>query len=274
MNHRYRLRLHDLVAFAILLLALLVVLFPSAWILLTSFKPAAILSQPATVSFSPTLTHWNQVFHSDFPRQLLNSVIVGLVTVFIALLVGCPAAYAFSRYHVGGPQTRFGILLAQMLPPAVLIVPLFLLMYHLRLLDTLVAVTAAHLTFILPLVTWFLISFFDEVPHELEEQAMVDGCTPWQAFYRVVIPVIRPGLRAAGLFAFVLSWSDLFYALLLTGGKSKTLPVAIAGFWTFRGIEMGKMAVAIVVAIVPVLILSFLVQRHLVKGLGAGAVKY
>ncbi|MFQ5855992.1 MAG: carbohydrate ABC transporter permease [Anaerolineae bacterium] len=274
MIRRYRLQLHDLVAFAILLTALIVVLFPYVWIFLASFKPAPVFSRPAAVVFTPTLTHWDEVLRSDFPRQLLNSVIVGVVTVVIALLAGGPAAYAFSRFNVGGTRTRFGVLLAQMLPPAVLIVPLFLLMYRLRLLDTIVAVIAAHLTFILPLVTWFLIGFFDEVPRDLEEQAMVDGCTQWQAFYRIVVPVIRPGLAAAGLFAFVLSWNDLFYALLLTGGSSKTLPVAIAGYWTFRGIEMGKMSVAIVVAIVPVLIASFFVQRHLVKGLGGGAVKY
>ena len=274
MSKRYQRQLVELGAFTILLVALITVLFPYSWIFLASFKPAAVFSRPAAVTFTPTLMHWMDVLHSDFPRQLLNSIVVGLATVLIALLAGWPAAYAFSRFNVGGTKTRFGVLLAQMLPPTVLIVPLFLLMYRLRLLDTLVAVIAAHLTFILPLVTWFLIGFFDEVPRDLEEQAMVDGCTQWQAFYRIVIPVIRPGLAAAGLFAFVLSWNDLFYALLLTGGDSKTLPVAIAGYWTFRGIEMGKMSVAIVVAIVPVLIVSFFVQRHLVKGLGGGAIKY
>ena len=274
MGYRYRWRPYDWIAFGILLIALVTVLFPYVWIFLASFKPADVLARPASIAFTPTWAHWVEVLRSDFPRQLLNSVIVGLVTVAIALVAGGPAAYVFSRVDVGGAKARFGVLLAQMLPPAVLIVPLFLLMYRVKLLDTLVAVIAAHLTFILPLVTWFLIGFFDEVPRDLEEQAMVDGCTQWQAFYRIVIPVIRPGLAAAGLFAFVLSWNDLFYALLLTGGDSKTLPVAIAGYWTFRGIEMGKMSVAIVVAIVPVLVASFFVQRHLVKGLGAGAVKF
>ena len=161
-----------------------------------------------------------------------------------------------------------------MLPPAVLIVPLFLLMFRLALLDTYVALIAAHLTFVTPVITWFLIGFFDETPRELEEQAMVDGYTRFQAFYKVILPTVRPGLAAAAIFGFVLSWNDMFYALILSGGNNKTLPVAIAGYWTFRGIEMGKMAVAILIAIVPVLIVSFFIQKYLVKGLGGGAVKY
>ncbi len=272
--YRLRAQVERGAALAVVILAFLAVLFPYAWIFLTSLKPPDLLSVPAVPLFRPTLRHWRDVLGSDFPRYLGNSIVVGLVTVAIALATGTPAAYAFSRFNVGGHRARFGVLIAQMVPPTVIIVPMFLIMYHLRLLDTLIAVIAAHLTFILPLVTWFLIGFFDEVPRDLEEQAMVDGCTPWQAFYRVVVPVIRPGLAAAGLFAFILSWNEVFFALLLTGGDSKTLPVAIAGYWTFRGIEMGKMSVAIVVAIVPVLVASFFIQRHLVKGLGGGAVKF
>ncbi|MBO9368684.1 MAG: carbohydrate ABC transporter permease [Chloroflexi bacterium] len=257
----------------ILCLALAIVIFPYLWTLLASFKTEAALNRPLDWNFTPTLANWQAMLHSEIPRQVLNSIIVGAVTVLLSLLLGAPAAYSFSRFRTGGDGARFAVLLAQMLPPAALIVPLFLLMYTLRLLDTLWAVVASHLTFILPLVTWFLIGFFDDVPPELEEQAMVDGCTQWQAFYRVVLPTIRPGLGAAALFGFVLSWNDLFYALLLTGKHSRTLPVGIAGYWTFRGIEMGQMSAAIILAIGPVIIASFFVQRYLVRGLGGGAVK-
>jgi len=257
----------------ILCLALAIVIFPYLWTLLASFKTEAALNRPLDWNFTPTLANWQAMLHSEIPRQVLNSIIVGTVTVLLSLLLGAPAAYSFSRFRTGGDGARFAVLLAQMLPPAALIVPLFLLMYTLHLLDTLWAVVASHLTFILPLVTWFLIGFFDDVPPELEEQAMVDGCTQWQAFYRVVLPTIRPGLGAAALFGFVLSWNDLFYALLLTGKHSRTLPVGIAGYWTFRGIEMGQMSAAIILAIGPVIIASFFVQRYLVRGLGGGAVK-
>ena len=165
-------------------------------------------------------------------------------------------------------------LLAQMLPPAALIVPLFLLMYYSKILfGTIFAVVIAHLTVLLPLVTWFLIGFFDDVPRELEEAGMIDGCTPWQTFFKIVIPNVLPGLGAAGLFAFVLSWNDMFYALMLTTGINKTLPVGIGGYWTFRGVEMGQMSAAILMAIVPMIGLSFFVQRFMLRGYGGGAIK-
>lgn len=258
----------------VLLMALFVVLFPFFWVLLTSLKPPDLVARPEVWTFSPSSANWREVLlESKVPRYIGNSLLVGVATVAITLLVGCPAAYSFSRFNTGGGVARFSILAAEMMPPAILIVPFFLLMYRLALIDTLWAVIAAHLTFIIPVVTWFLISFLDEVPRELEEQAMVDGYTHFQAFYKVVLPAVRPGLAAAAIFAFVLSWNDMFYALILTGGGSRTLPVAIAGYWTFRGIEMGKMAVAILIAIVPVLIASFFLQKHLLRGLSGGAVK-
>lgn len=266
--------LRELPVLLILILALIVVLFPYIWTLLSSFKSEAAINRPMELELSPTLQNWQAVlFHSNIPRQIRNSAIAGLITVFISLLLGAPAAYAFSRFRSGGNFLRFAILLAQMLPPAILIVPFFLILYHMRLLDSLWAVITSHLAFILPLITWFLIGFLEDVPLDLEEQALVDGCTRWQAFYKVVLPVIRPGLGAAALFGFILSWNDLFYALLLTGKKSATLPVGIAGFWTFRGIEMGRMSAAIILAIFPVTVLSFFVQSHLVRGLGGGAIK-
>ena len=258
----------------ILLVAVVVVVFPYFWITMASLKPPELVARPDVWLFSPVWDNWHEVlFESDVPHNLLNSILVGTLTVTLALFTGSPAAYSFSRFRTGGATVRFAILIAQMVPPAVLIIPLFLIMYHARMLDTLWAVVMAHLTFVLPMVTWFLIGFFDEVPRDLEEQAMVDGCTHFQAFYRVVLPVVRPGLAASAIFGFVLSWNDMFYSLLLTGGKAKTLPAAIAGFWTFRGIELGKMSVAVMIAILPVLVASFFIQRYLVKGMGAGAIK-
>lgn len=255
-------------------LALVVVLFPFLWIFLESIKPPSLGGRPDVWVFSPTGDNWNSVLvQSDVPLNILNSFTVAFATVTIALLVGCPAAYAFSRFR-GYQGARYSILAAEMMPPAVLILPFFLVLYQLRMIDSIIGVIAAHLTFVVPVVTWFMIGFFDEVPRDLENQAMIDGYTRFQAFYKVILPAVRPGIGAAGVFGFVLSWNDLFYALLLTGGESRTLPVAIAGYWTFRGVDMGKMAVAILIAVIPVLILSFFIQKHLVRGIGGGAVKY
>ncbi|SNB51331.1 carbohydrate ABC transporter membrane protein 2, CUT1 family [Thermoflexus hugenholtzii JAD2] len=255
-------------------LSAFLVLFPFLWVLAASLKPPVELNRPSLWGFAPTAANWAEVWlGSPFPRYFLNSIVVGVLTVGISLLVGAPAAYAFSRFRTGGTWLRFLILAAQMLPPALFIIPFFLMAYYTGLLDTVWAVAAAHLTFIAPLVTWFLIGFFEDVPRDLEEQAMVDGCTRWQAFLRVVLPAARPGLGAAGLFAFIMSWNEMFYALMLAGGHSKTLPVAIAGYWTFRGVELGKMSVAILSAALPVLVASFFVQRFLIRGLGGGAIK-
>jgi multiple sugar transport system permease protein len=273
MNALLRKRLSSVATSAILVLALLIVFFPYFWTVLASFKDAAAINHPLDFTFKPTLVNWEAVVRAGIPKQALNSLIVGLITVAVCLIAGAPAAYAFSRFNVGGSKARFAILLAQMLPPATLIIPLFLLMYHIKLTNSIARVVVSHLTVLLPLVTWFLIGFFDDIPRELEEAALVDGCTRWQTFLRILIPVVQPGLGAAGLFAFVLSWNDMFYALMLTTAKSRTLPVGIANYWTFRGVEMGQMSAAISLAILPMIALSFFVQRFMLRGFTRGAVK-
>lgn len=252
---------------------LIVVAFPYVWVLAASFKTQQELIDPRSLIFTPTLDNWRQVVGSGIGNSVLSSVVVGLATVVISGLVAVPGAYAIARWRAGGEVTRFGILLSEVLPPAVLVVPLFLLALNLGLRDTLVAVIASHLTFVLPVMTWFLVGFFDGVPKELEEQALVDGHGRIGAFVRVVLPQVLPGIGAAVIFGFVLSWNDLFYALILAGGNTKTLPVAIASFNTFRGVELGQMAVAILVSVVPVLVASFVVQKRLIRGISRGGLK-
>jgi len=257
-----------------LVVALIVVLFPYAWVLLSSLKSPAHLSRPGQLLFVPVLDNWVSVLSAEIPRNLLNSLFVGGVTVAVSLLVATPAAYAMAKHRAGGRGIRFGILLSELMPPAVLVVPLFLVAFNLRMNGTLWAVMVSHLTFVLPVVTWFLIGFFDAVPKELEEQARVDGYGRFAAFRKVVLPQVLPGVAAAAIFGFVLSWNDLFFALILASGNTETLPVAIAGYNTFRGVELGEMSVAILVAVVPVLVLSFFVQKRLVRGIGGGGLKY
>jgi ABC-type glycerol-3-phosphate transport system permease component len=259
---------------ALLALAVVAVAFPFLWVVLAAFKGPEELADPSQLFFSPTLENWQSVADGGVFRAAFVSGQVGLVTVALALGAGTLAAYAISRYRSGGGATRFGILLSQLMPPAVLVVPLFIVLLEFDLRDTPIAVMVSHLTFVLPVVTWFMIGFFDAVPRELEEQAMVDGYGRFAAFRKVVLPQVLPGLGAAGIFAFVLSWNDLFYALILAGGTTETLPVAIASFNTFRGVELGSMAAAILVSVVPVLIASFFVQRRLVRGISGGALKY
>ncbi len=257
-----------------LLAAVVAVAFPFAWIVLISLKNQVDLNDPSSLSFSPTGANWREVLDGGVLQAALRSVQVGLVTVGVSLVAGTLGAYAISRFKAGGNPARFGILLAQLMPPAVLVVPLFIVFFNWNLRDTIWAVIAAHLTFVLPVVTWFMIGFFDAVPRELEEQAMIDGHGRFGAFRRVVLPQVLPGLGAAAIFGFVLSWNDLFYALILAGGNAETLPVAISSYNTFRGVELGAMSAAILVSVVPVLIASFFVQKRLVRGISGGGLKY
>ena len=254
-------------------LAVVVVLVPFLWVAAASVKPAPALSAGPFEPFRPQLGWWSEVLASGVRASVVRSAVVGLATVGISVVAGSLGGYAISRFGTGGKTLRFGVLSGQMLPPAVLVIPLFLIAFQFGLNDSLPAVIAAHLTFVLPLTTWFLIGFFDAVPREYEEQARVDGYTRFQAFWKVVLPQVRPGIGAAAIFGFILSWNDLFYALILAGGRARTLPVAIAGFNTFRGVELGEMSVAILLSAVPVLIASFFVQRRLIQGLGAGGIK-
>jgi ABC-type glycerol-3-phosphate transport system permease component len=257
----------------LIVLALVVVAFPYLWVVLAAFKGPADVNDPSKLLFIPTLANWREVVAGGILQSALVSLAVGVITVGLSLVAGTMAAYAISRWRAGGPVTRFGILLSELMPPAVLVVPLFLVLFRLGLRDTVWAVVVAHLTFVLPVATWFMIGFFDAVPRELEEQAMVDGYGRFQAFRKVVLPQVLPGLGAAGIFAFVLSWNDLFYALVLAGGRAKTLPVAIAGFNTFRGVELGAMSAAILVSVVQVVVASFFVQKRLIRGISAGGLK-
>ncbi|HET7664495.1 MAG TPA: carbohydrate ABC transporter permease [Mycobacterium sp.] len=259
---------------ALLWAASISVLFPMVWIALASVKTPEQLSNPFLMAFRPDFASWRNVLSSEVLSAAGRSAIVALTTVGISVVVGSMGAYSIARYRAGGTATRFGMLAAQVLPPAVLVFPFLTMAYALRLNDTLVPVIFSHLSFVLPVVTWFLIGFFEAVPRSLEEQAQVDGFTRFQAFRLVVLPQVYPGIGAAAIFGFTLSWNDLFYGLILAPGRAAILPVAIAGFNTFRGVQIGSMSAAILIAVIPVVIASFFIQRRLVQGISGGAVKF
>lgn len=273
MKENKKARIFEVGRISFLLLAVVTVLSPYLWVVLSSFKMPADLNQPTKLLFSPVLDNWVDVLSGTLPYNFLTSLIIGLVTVIIALIVGTPAAYSISQYRTGGRPTSLGILIVQMIPPAVMVIPLFFIAFHLKINGTMIAIIAGHLILVAPMVTWFLISFFAEVPKELEEAARIDGCSRFMAFRKIILPQVLPGIGAAGIFGFVLSWNDMFYALILGGESTKTLPIAIVGYNTFRGVQLGEMSVAILTAVIPTLIFSFFVQKRLIKGIGGGGVK-
>lgn len=258
----------------VLVLAVAAVVLPLAWILLASLKTPNQINDPFLLFFTPTLDNWGQVLSGGIFGAVYRSLIVAVSTVVISILVGSMAAYTIARYRTGGSGTKFGMLAAQVLPPAVLAFPFLTLSYSLRLSDTLLPLVFAHLSFVLPFVTWFLIGFFEAVPVSLEEQARVDGLKRFAAFRKVMLPQVLPGLGAAAIFGFTLSWNDMFYGLILAPNKNQLLPVAISSFNTFRGVDLGTMSAAIVISILPVVFAAFFVQRRLIQGMGGGAVKF
>ena len=268
-----RFKLIDASRVLLLAVAVAAVALPLLWVALASFKTPADLNQPGLLGFTPTMANWTEVLSSDIFAAVGRSVLVAAVTVAIAVVVGSMGAYSIARFSTGGSLSRFGILAAQVLPPAVLVFPFLSVAYMLRLNGTLVPIIFSHLSFVVPVVTWFLIGFFAAVPKEIEEQARVDGFGRFETFRLVVLPQVLPGIGAAAIFGFTLSWNDMFYGLILSPSNSTILPVAIAGFNTFRGVELGPMAVAILIAIIPVVIASFFVQKRLVQGISGGAVK-
>lgn len=258
---------------ALILCALAIVLLPLLWIIFGAFRTPADLTNPGSLVFHPTLENFSSIKTDGVPDAAKHSVIVGISVMVVGVIVGALGGYSISRFKTGGLALRFGILLPTVIPPTVLVFPLLALALSAHLNDSLLAVIAAHLTYVVPMITWFMVGFFNAVPRELEEQAAIDGYGPFQAFLRVVIPNVLPGLGAAALLAFMLSWNELFYALILAPGTSRTLPVAIASFNTFQGVKLGPMCAAILISALPVTLLSFLIQRHLVRGMGGGGIK-
>lgn len=251
-------------------------LFPYAWILLTSFKARTdiLTTPPVWIPDVNWINYKNMLFERGFDRYLLNSVIIGLSSTFLALIIGTLAAYAFSHYNVpAGNHLFFYILATRLGPPIAYALPMYFLFSKLGLLNTYLGVTIAHAAFNLVLVVWMMKTFFDEIPKEVEEAARVDGCTEWQLFAKISVPLAAPGLVTAMIFVFIFSWNELLFALILSAGNTNTLPAMIPSLVLHTGTLWGEVAAAAVVQTIPVIVFTFIAQRHLIRGLTFGAVK-
>jgi len=259
-------------------LALLVALAPIYWLVTISLKKEIdqFAYPPSWWSFTPTFEHYGDAFRvRSFGRFLLNSSLVAAGSTLLAL--GTPAAYALARFRwpgAWGSKIGFWILSTRMLPPIVTIVPLFLMMREARLLNSLTGLGLVYTAFNLPFVIWMMRGFFEEIPPELEEAAMLDGESRAGALFHVVLPLAQPGLAATAIFCSIVAWNEFLFALILTQTEAATtLPVGIASRVTQYEIQWGAMSAAGVVAMVPVLVFAAVVQKYLVRGLSLGAVK-
>ena len=262
--------------YATLLIVLIILLTPYIWMFLTSFKTRVdALSDVPVWIFSPTLDHYPEVFiNKGYLPLVFNSVIIATISTLLSLLVGVPAAYVFARHSFAGKEDLFFFFLTtRMAPPISIVVPLFLLFSWVGLTDTRAAVILAHSTFNLSLVVWMMRGFFAEIPREIDEAAFMDGHSPAGTFIMILLPLAAPGMAATAVLCFILSWNEFLYALILVAFDARTITVGIPALATPHGTLWGQMAAVSIVATVPIIIFSILVQRHLIRGLTFGAVK-
>lgn len=253
-------------------------LVPVFWMGLTSFKfQRDIFTTPPTFVFTPTLDNYlNYLRHGNIPYQMLNTVLVAFGAGFISIFTGAMAGYALARLKIRG-AAFFGvlILMSRGVPPIALAVPMFLVGRSLGLIDKHIFLILAYCTFLIPYVMWLMRGFFLALPKELEESAMIDGCSRFGAFFKIIVPISLPGLISTMIFCVILAWEELLFAIVLTNRVATTVPVAIANIAgdTINGANWGALTAVGTMTVVPVVIFALLVQKWLIQGLADGATK-
>lgn len=283
----------DVVRYLLIAVALFAALFPIYWLITLSFRELQdiLAIPPNLIPRSFTWVNYKDVLFGGGVNEkdiagaqntlpfLFNSIFIGLVSTGVCMLIGTPAAYGLNK---GDPRVMnpiaFAILAVRMIPPVILITPFFIILKDIHLLDSKVALALIYAAFNLPFAIWMMRGFFMDVPVELEDAAQIDGCSPFGAFSRIILPIVKPGLAATAVFVFLQAWNEFLFAVILTRTPvSQTLPVAASFFvregMSQRGINIGAIAVVGTIAVVPMIIFVALVQKWLVRGLTFGAVK-
>lgn len=279
---------------AILGLWAVITLLPILWVFTSSVKtPEQIFEMPPRWIFTPTLHNFEVVLgltlpteletvtaeaagqiESKFPRYLLNSVIVALGSTALALVIGAPAAYSLARHKPRGHDAMLtGLILARLVPPIAMVIPIYILMRQFQLLDTYQGLILVYLAFNLPFTIWILRGFFLDIPVELEEASLVDGSTRYGAFLRIALPLVAPGLATTAIFSIIFSWNEFLFASILTTEKARTITPSISAFITDKAILWGRLYAAAAIVLLPVMIFAMVVQKHLGRGVTSGAVK-
>lgn len=244
------------------------------WMLSLSFKNEVDNTAwpPVFIPNPPTLANYVEVFdRNNFLLYLWNSILVTGGAVLVGLLVGVPAGYGIAR----SKSAKFAIviLIARMTPALSYLIPLFIVFQMVGLIGTIPALLITHLVITIPIIVWIMIGYFENIPVELEDAALVDGCSPWQSFRYVAFPLARPGLVVGGILAFIFSWNNFVFSVVLGGKQARTLPSAIYNVLTFEQISWGPLAAAALMVTLPVLLLTVIAQREIVAGLSSGGLK-
>lgn len=257
--------------------ALAVWAVPIFWAVLTSFKnEREVLAYPPTIAFSPTLKNFGEVLFgpTNIVPYLTSSVIIAVSTTILTLLIAVPAAYAFARLKFPGKKLlSFYVLATQLVPPIGLIIPYYLLLNRIGLLDSYVGLIIIYLTFSLPFAIWLLISYFEDIPMEMEEAALLDRAGRLGAFWYVVLPQARGAIAVTVIFVFLNAWNEFLFAVVLGGAKVRPVTVAMYNYISTEQALWAQLCAAALIAMFPVIVLGIAAQKHIVKGLSAGAVK-
>ncbi len=275
-----------LVAYSLLGLYVFVVWFPIYYIFITSLKPSgAVVDLPVTfLPTEPTVSNYVEIFaNRPFELYTFNSLVVASVTTVIVVSLGTVSGYTFSRYDfMGNKALLLSIVAARMIPPIALIVPFFSIMSEPPLVggltgslyDTKVALILTYTFFNLPFAVWIMKNYFDGVPESLDEQAKVDGCSTWEGFVKIILPVAKPGIAATAILAFIFSWNEFVFALVLTSSEqAQTLPIAVSLFVADDFVDWAHLAAGGMIAALPGILFGLFFQRYIVSGLTQGAVK-
>ena len=263
--------------FAVAVAVLAVWAFPVLWALLTSFKTERdVLAYPPKVVFAPTLANYADVLFGSatiLPNLFSSFVVAGFTTV-LTIIIAVPAAYALARLEFPAKRsTGFYVLATQMLPPIGLIIPYYLAMQKLAALDTYSGLIVIYLTFSLPFAVWLMVSYFEDIPREMEEAALLDRAGRLRALWYVILPQVRGGIAVTTIFVFLNAWNEFLFAVVLGGNRVRTVTVAMFNFISVEQTLWAKLAAGAVLAMLPVIVLGLVAQRHIVKGLTVGAVK-
>ena len=257
-------------------------MFPIFWAIITTFKQTGEGYNPTFipwVQFKPTMQGWNHVFVVSGERTfrtLRNSVVIAFCSSALVLLLGSMAGYSLARFTFRkwkNQSIATWILSNRMFPPVAVIIPYFLIMRTLRLLDNPLSIILAHTIMNLPLGVWLLMDFFRDLPKDLDDAALIDGCSHMGSFFRIALPLAAPGLVAVFVLSFIFSWNEFIFVLVLGFSKSMTMPVSIAGALTSKGLEFWKVAAESLIGVIPVVTLAAIISRYLIRGLTMGAIK-
>jgi multiple sugar transport system permease protein len=277
------LNVKTIIKYVFIIVVIFWTLAPFIWLIVSSISTKMDLTSfpPRWIPQNPTLENYQEILFGGkyslgelFRFGTMNSLLISITSTFFALILGIPTAYSLSRFKFRGSVMVFiTTLLTQIIPPITIAIPLYMIWMNLQLLDTYQGLISIYTAFILPFVTWILYGYFQAIPKELDEAAIIDGCSRIGAIFRIILPLSAPGIAATVIFCFIVAWNEFFYALIFTAVETKTLPIVMAEFLTKHGSEYTKLAASGVIASIPPVAIALIFQKYIISGLVRGALK-